>query len=63
VEKKKTLKAAREAMRGPATGTKDPRKEKEKEKGNPGRAQPPTEQGKNPTGKGKKAWVSLKMAW
>jgi len=63
VEKKKTLKAAREATRGPTTGTKDPRKENGKEKGNPAWAQPPTEQGKNPTGKGKKAWVSLESAW
>jgi len=54
LEKKKTLKAAQEAMRGPTAGTKDPRKEKEKGKENPGRTQPPTEQGKNPTGKEKK---------
>jgi len=62
VEKKKALRVVREAMRVPLTGTKDPKKEKEKERRNPSTAKQGTEQGKNPAATGRKAWVSLETA-
>jgi len=49
-------------MKVPPTGTKDSKKEKEKERRNPGPAKQGTEQGKNPATTGRKAWVSLETA-
>jgi len=60
VERKKALKTARKAVKSQPVG-KDPRKEKEKEKGREARTQQHPEPGKAPTGK-KRAWVSLETA-
>jgi len=63
VEKKKALKTAQEATRGPSSGGKDPKKDKGKEKQtrNPARPKQALEPEKTPAGK-RRAWVSLETA-